>query len=446
MNFSDAFKQTSQICRFSPDGVYLANAVQYRLIVRQVNTLQISRLFTCLDAIQHVQWSADSQFILCAMYNRSLIQVWSLEQPEWTCKIDEGSAGLIDVCWSPDSRHILTTADFHLRITVWSLVNKTVSYIKYPKQCPQGLQFSADGKFLALAERRDCKDSISLFDCNTWQLIKHFSVETEDLSGILWSPDSRMLCIWESCLQYKVLLYSLDGRCQATYSAYEMALGIKCVSWSSTSQFLAVGSYDEKVRLLNHITWKMIAEFPHLPALDSSSTMIFQEVTKKMPLLKGETHLSAAVSQTCASQYEIVTGSIQTPVIRPDLNKANPKLGVSTVNFSANCQYMYSKNDNMPNVLWIWDIPKLRLATVLLQLSPIKTVAWDPTQSRLALCTGTNKIYMWSPKGSLSVQIPCEATFTAQDVKWHRDGSALLIISRDQMCVCFLTDSEDVTS
>ena len=38
------------------------------------------------------------------------------------------------------------------------------------------------------------------------------------------------------------------------------------------------------------------------------------------------------------------------------------------------------------------------------------------------------------------------ATFTAQDVKWHPDGNALLIVSRDQMCVCFLTDSEDVTS
>jgi len=49
------------------------------------------------------------------------------------------------------------------------------------------------------------------------------------------------------CVQYKVLLYSLDGRCQATYSAYDMALGIKSVTWSSTSQFLAVGSYDEKV-------------------------------------------------------------------------------------------------------------------------------------------------------------------------------------------------------
>jgi len=38
------------------------------------------------------------------------------------------------------------------------------------------------------------------------------------------------------------------------------------------------------------------------------------------------------------------------------------------------------------------------------------------------------------------------ATFTAQDVKWHPDGNALLVISRDQMCVCFLTDSEDVAS
>jgi len=41
---------------------------------------------------------------------------------------------------------------------------------------------------------------------------------------------------------------------------------------------------------------------------------------------------------------EIVTGSIQTPVVKPDLNKANPKLGVGVVNFSANCRYMYSEN------------------------------------------------------------------------------------------------------
>ena len=47
--------------------------------------------------------------------------------------------------------------------------------------------------------------------------------------------------------QYKVLLYSLDGRLLSTYSAYEWSLGVKSVTWSPSSQFLAIGSYDEKV-------------------------------------------------------------------------------------------------------------------------------------------------------------------------------------------------------
>lgn len=52
-----------------------ASCVQYRLVVREVRSLQILQLYTCLDQIQHVEWSADSLFILCAMYKRGLVQV-----------------------------------------------------------------------------------------------------------------------------------------------------------------------------------------------------------------------------------------------------------------------------------------------------------------------------------------------------------------------------------
>lgn len=48
-----------------------------------------------------------------------------------------------------------------------------------------------------------------------------------------------------------MLLYSLDGRLLSTYSAYEWSLGIKSVAWSPSSQFLAIGSYDEKVQRLH---------------------------------------------------------------------------------------------------------------------------------------------------------------------------------------------------
>lgn len=48
-------------------------------------------------------------------------------------------------------------------------------------------------------------------------------------------------------LQYKVFIYHPDGRLAKTYSAYDSGLGIKTVRWSPSSQFLAIGSYDQKV-------------------------------------------------------------------------------------------------------------------------------------------------------------------------------------------------------
>lgn len=47
--------------------------------------------------------------------------------------------------------------------------------------------------------------------------------------------------------QYKVLLYSLDGRLLSSFRAYEWPLGVKSIAWSPSSQFLAIGSFDEKV-------------------------------------------------------------------------------------------------------------------------------------------------------------------------------------------------------
>ena len=55
---------------------------------------------------------------------------------------------------------------------MWSLVNKSVCYIKYPKDANPGSQFSTDHDYFAVAERRECKDFISLFETKSWQLVK----------------------------------------------------------------------------------------------------------------------------------------------------------------------------------------------------------------------------------------------------------------------------------
>ncbi|XP_065842538.1 WD repeat-containing protein WRAP73-like [Oscarella lobularis] len=436
MNFSELFKQSNQLCRFSPNGNHVANCSSYRLIVRDAKTLQITSLFTCIDAINHFEWSPDSMFVLCCLFKRAIVQVWSLEQPDWRCKIDEGSSGLTAATWSPDSRHILATADFNLRVTVWSLTDKSVFYMKYPKGIRSGLDFTRDGKFLALAERRDCKDYVSVFACDSWQLYKHFPVETSDMSGIRWSPDGHFLCVWESLLEYGVYIYSIDGRRVAYFSAYQYALGIKSIGWSPSSQFLAVGSYDQKIRLLNNITWKTIGEFTHVRKFEQNDdVVVYKEIEKK------STYEEQVTSKfRVKSQYEVCEGSLTVPTLKPDLDKAHPKVGVGIMAFSNDSQYLATRNDNMPNALWIWDVHKLRQSVLMLQTSSITAFSWDPLNPRLAICTGKSKVYMWSPAGCITVDIPNDPLFHAQSIDWNPSGDALALVSKDQFTVCYLTD------
>lgn len=314
------------------------------------------------------------------------------------------------------------------------------------------MDFSANGKYMALAERRDCRDHISLFDCSQWQLVRHFPVETSDLVGVAWSPDSNVLCLWDSVLDYKLYLYSIDGRCLASYSAYEHALGIKCVQWSPTSQFLAIGSYDQKLRILNHVTWKTVAEHFHVASVDGQkgSVVVYSEVEKKPPGRGGgglvpTTGLSSKAYSTLyqtQSKYESVDLPVAVPSVKPDPEKPNPKLGVGSVAFSPDSRYVATKNDNMPQAVWVWSVTSLKLSVLLLQTAPVREFKWDPTQSRLAVCTGNNRLYLWSPAGCVSVTVPVDSSFSTQRIVWHPDGKSLALVSGNHFCVCYTSDED----
>uniref|UniRef100_A0A9L0RTV6 WD repeat containing, antisense to TP73 n=1 Tax=Equus caballus TaxID=9796 RepID=A0A9L0RTV6_HORSE len=408
MNFSEVFKLSGLLCKFSPDGKYLASCVQYRLVVRDVNTLQILQLYTCLDQIQHIEWSADSLFILCAMYKRGLVQ----------------------------------PLDGHM---AWSSCPPYVNVEEKP--CALwtrfGITFTRDGRYMALAERRDCKDYVSVFVCSDWQLLRHFDTDTQDLAGIEWAPNGCVLAVWDTCLEYKVLLYSLDGRLLSAYCAYEWSLGIKSVAWSPSSQFLAVGSYDGKVRILNHVTWKMITDFEHPATITNPKIVVYKEAEKSPRLALGSLafpppRAAAGPLASTESKYEIASVPVALQTLKPVADRANPKIGIGALAFSPDSYFLATRNDNVPNAIWIWDIQKLRLFVVLEQLSPVRSFQWDPQQPRLAICTGGSKVYLWSPAGCVSVQVPGEGDFQVLSLCWHLNGDSLALLSKDHFCLCFL--------
>ena len=88
------------------------------------------------------------------------------------------------------------------------------------KHSKAGLDFSDDGAYMALAHRQDSKDVIRIYSTETWQPLSEFFADSVDMADLKWSPNGRMLAVWDSNLHYNVLIYSMDGRRLEHYSAY----------------------------------------------------------------------------------------------------------------------------------------------------------------------------------------------------------------------------------
>ncbi|RWW55167.1 hypothetical protein BHE74_00038202 [Ensete ventricosum] len=148
-------------------------------------------------------------------------------------------------------------------------------------------------------------------------------------------------------------------------------------------------------------------------------------------------------------KYKVMDFPVSLPFQKPAPDKPNPKQGIGLLSWSNDSQYVFTRNDNMPTILWIWDIRRLELATVLVQKDPIRTAVWDPTCARLVLCTGTSQLYMWSPSGACCVNIPL-SNFVVCDMKWNSDGSCLLLKDRESFCcsavVSVLPDTSEGSS
>lgn len=85
----------------------------------------------------------------------------------------------------------------------------------------------------------------------------------QDLADLKWSPQGGLLCAIDTVLQYQVLIYTAAGEHLQSYRPYDDALGVKSFGWSPGGEVLAIGSYDERMRVLNYVTWQRIAECEH---------------------------------------------------------------------------------------------------------------------------------------------------------------------------------------
>jgi WD40 repeat protein len=265
------------------------------VLIRESQSLKVIQLFACQEEIQDISWAPNETHLFCGLLKRGIIQVWSSISSEWVCRITEGVAGIAYARWSPDSRHILTVSEFQVlylsctipyyiqaKLTIWNLHDGSSILLPSPKHSSSGLCFDKKGVVMVLLERKECRDWISVYSIHQWELLRKFPVETRDATDLALSPDSQVIALWESSVEYSIYFYSLDGRKLSQYTPYNDFLGIRTVTWSGEG-LLAIGSYDQQLRIITPLTWCPIATFPHPEVVNGNECVVYQEVQVDAP-------------------------------------------------------------------------------------------------------------------------------------------------------------------
>ncbi|GAA5835310.1 hypothetical protein JCM5353_006730 [Sporobolomyces roseus] len=432
-----------------------------KLILRDSTTLQIIRTWSLLSSsstkdsqLQFIISPSSQPHILAYTHNHSIAWVIDPQQDEPIAKLSIGGEESIGFDWTPDGSSFLSWSAHRLRISIFSLSQQPelTRYIQSPKCTIKegGYSFSREGYF-ALLERHGNRDCIAIYDTKDWNLLRNVVIQdpTSDLVGIKWSPDGKYFVTWSSITNYYLHVFTLDGRKISTYSPYPsltpststpsissptetsslsskeqsrlkksmstyVGLGIRTIEWSLNGEFLAIGGYDGKVRVLSRVAGAFGYAVSELTCPSKTiggkkeRTVVWKEPNKGW--IENTLGKGIVPFDSISTPHNLN----QTPQ-SIDPSKPNPRIGISRIVWSDDSKWLCVLNQSFPSNLYIFSFltsssstsnePSLHLRpslhTLILLNNPIKTFSFQGppsshSSSILTILTGDQSFILWT--------------------------------------------------
>ena len=432
LTFSNKRKYSGNIA-FSPDSKYFAISKGLELIIYDNKYLKPYQNFSFVDFIEDIQWSKNSELILVGLYKRARCEIRSIENPKWYCSIDEGVKGMKYSLFSPDSLHILSICDHNIKLSIRSLVDKSLLYINFPKYARKGLSFSSKGNFMALAERNEAKDYIGVYFVNKWTCIKKFLTQTEDLQDVKWSYDNSALLIPDTPTLCILYIYSPIGDLISKIELYQFKMGIKCLDISPNGHYICLGLYDQSLRIFNNISYTCVTIFEHDKEIlnDIKVNYYKEEILNN----EGETKYVQIKPPIDLRNENILKNK------NNYINDKVPKIGISKMAFSFDNYFLATKNDKIPNILFIWDINQMNLQFVLIQLNEIVHFEWAKNKNILFISTNNNKLYYFTLDSCKILQLSKD--FNNKSLIFSSDGKKMMIKDTNNFIMVNMDNNEE---
>ncbi|WFD25581.1 hypothetical protein MNAN1_000542 [Malassezia nana] len=361
-----------------------------------------------------------------------------------------------------------------------------------------------------LVFRPSSPDAPTLDNPVVWEPQQIIHLPTHDVAGVAWSPDGHLLAAWDSALEYRLSIHTLYGTHLATFTLNEDGvpytetplsradvqqalapspagrgrritvqssqaskrasisshpspstqrvagggLGIRQVSWHPSSEFLALGGYDEQVHILHQADWSLVY------SLDFSTSALRSMNEAPQVWLEPHRWFEATRGQGIVS-FESSTFPIEVPTIRTE-DAATPfQNGIQWMQWNQDGTLLACTNQNLPTVLFVHEFvgwterridAYLRPLAMLVFSHPVESVAWRPSGTAcLAVATGQQAVFLWTIHGEAgdyalqvaeAVAIP-NSSFSAHHLSWSPDGQTLVLLDAHSFCCVVPAPAEE---
>lgn len=418
----------------SPDGSLIAVQTTTHLDIRSTTNLSLIHSIQIPPRFRNanVRWSPISPDSKkpkrIVLYNDTGARVENISGHSGHAVIDRGSNGLgkvVNVEFGQTESEVLIFQEFGAKVTIWNLHTARSIDIKDPKFPSKGHAYRPGSRHFTLLSRPGPQDILTLHALNSYAVIWTAKLPTIDAQGLAWSHDGRFIALWDTpSVGCRVYIYTATGDLYREYTTtsnddtnLDIELGVRSLAWSPTNDYLAIGCYDCRVRLLSTKTFSPLMYLDHTTPIHLSS---HSDSSSSSGLLRvWREDLSGPLNR----HYTPITQPISPPTTpHSSSSESFKETGISILAFSLSGSLLATRLDTLPTTVWIWDVQRSLPAAVLIHHAPIKHLSWHPSIVDLLLIQCAHEeavLYFWDSSSGVPW---LENVSTSM---WKKDGGKL---------------------
>ncbi|XP_065570332.1 WD repeat-containing protein WRAP73-like isoform X3 [Artemia franciscana] len=294
-------------------------------------------------------------------------------------------------------------------LVVWCLINRAIIKLGTLKPVNSIFKFSPNGSWLSLTEVSSLgRHVIRVYSCSNWTLVQTIECEVTNISGLSWVDDGS-IAYWDTLFSRKVCISLL---CGTHIAKFENIPSLEKIDVSVSGGLIAM-SNGKEIQIINVPTLRVLGKAPILQCIDDSvNIVVYREV----------------LNLECVLQYETVNSR---PYVVGKQKHEKEQL-IHKMSFSYDGTFLSTVVSSSLSSVWIWDVKKVAPVCLITFINNVTDLKWCSTSNHLAVATGSDSIFIWSPTDSLSHSLEWtnQKAFPGKHLQWSDPGNLLLVYSK----------------